>query len=331
LGTFGDKLRREREMRGVSLDEIATATKIGTRSLKALENEDFSKLPGGIFNKGFVRAYAKFLGINEDQAVADYVIAAGEAEQNSENVMERIAAESERRENEKRIERAREESAEPPFTWNTIAIVVVLAVAGVLGWQYYSRNKALKAQQSTAAATSGVPQAGSITPPSSTPSESATAVATTPAAVAAANQGAIAPGSSTRQVATVTPVENSKAPANAQLPAASQAPAATNTSASASKSPNGLTASTTAPAQEFVVVVKTTKESWVSSRADNKSEPGRLLAANSEATFRARNHLQLSIGNAGGVEVSFNGNPMGSVGKEGEVKTLVFTPEGPRQ
>ncbi|MGH8761150.1 MAG: helix-turn-helix domain-containing protein, partial [Burkholderiales bacterium] len=41
MGTFGQRLKREREMRGVSLDEIAQATKIGTRSLRALEDEDF--------------------------------------------------------------------------------------------------------------------------------------------------------------------------------------------------------------------------------------------------------------------------------------------------
>ncbi len=77
MGTFGQRIKREREMRGVSLDEIAQATKIGTRSLRALEDEDFDRLPGGIFNKGFVRAYARFLGMDEEQAVADYLVASG--------------------------------------------------------------------------------------------------------------------------------------------------------------------------------------------------------------------------------------------------------------
>src|SRR5499433_1385957 len=71
-------MRREREMRGVSLEEISGSTKIGTRSLKALEEEDFEKLPGGIFNKGFVRAYARYLGLDEDQAVVDYSAANSE-------------------------------------------------------------------------------------------------------------------------------------------------------------------------------------------------------------------------------------------------------------
>ena len=65
-------------MRGISLDEISAATKIGTRLLRALEEEQFDLLPGGIFNKGYVRAYARHLGIDEEQAVADYLKATHE-------------------------------------------------------------------------------------------------------------------------------------------------------------------------------------------------------------------------------------------------------------
>jgi len=78
MGAFGDRLRREREMRGITLDEITESTKISRRHLEALEGEHFDQLPGGVFNKGFVRAYARFLGIDEDQAVADYTTASNE-------------------------------------------------------------------------------------------------------------------------------------------------------------------------------------------------------------------------------------------------------------
>jgi cytoskeleton protein RodZ len=79
VGSFGDRLQRERELRGITLEEIAEATKIGTRSLRALEEQDFDKLPGGIFNKGFVRSYARHLGLDEEQVVADYLTALNEA------------------------------------------------------------------------------------------------------------------------------------------------------------------------------------------------------------------------------------------------------------
>ena len=78
MGAFGDRLRREREMRGITLDEITESTKISRRHLEALEGDHFDQLPGGVFNKGFVRAYARFLGIDEDQAVADYSAASNE-------------------------------------------------------------------------------------------------------------------------------------------------------------------------------------------------------------------------------------------------------------
>src|SRR5215469_8425685 len=77
MGSFGDRLKKEREQRGITLDDISLTTKIGTRLLRALEEEKFEQLPGGIFNKGFVRAYARHVGLDEDQTVADYMSAVG--------------------------------------------------------------------------------------------------------------------------------------------------------------------------------------------------------------------------------------------------------------
>jgi cytoskeleton protein RodZ len=77
-GTFGDSLRREREMRGVTLEEISAATRIATRFLQAIENEDWDQLPGGVFNRGFVRAVARYLGLDEENFVAEYALAVGD-------------------------------------------------------------------------------------------------------------------------------------------------------------------------------------------------------------------------------------------------------------
>jgi cytoskeletal protein RodZ len=77
-GTFGERLKREREMREVTLKEVTTATRIGPRFLEALENEEWDKLPGGIFNRGFVRSIARFLGLDEENLLAEYDMARGE-------------------------------------------------------------------------------------------------------------------------------------------------------------------------------------------------------------------------------------------------------------
>jgi hypothetical protein len=75
LPIFGEKLRRQRELRGLSIEAIANSTKISTRMLRAIEDEHFDQLPGGVFNKGFVRAYARQIGLDEDDAVAGYLTA----------------------------------------------------------------------------------------------------------------------------------------------------------------------------------------------------------------------------------------------------------------
>lgn len=73
MPTLGEELRQKREQRGVTLAEISEATRIGTRFLKAIETDSFSILPGGIFTRSFIRAYAKYVGMNEDEAIALYL------------------------------------------------------------------------------------------------------------------------------------------------------------------------------------------------------------------------------------------------------------------
>jgi cytoskeleton protein RodZ len=73
MPTLGEELRHKREQKGVTLAEIAEATRIGTRFLKAIETDNFSILPGGIFTRSFIRAYAKHVGMNEDEAIALYL------------------------------------------------------------------------------------------------------------------------------------------------------------------------------------------------------------------------------------------------------------------
>ena len=73
MPTLGEELRHRREQRGISLAEISEATRIGTRFLKAIETDNFSILPGGIFTRSFIRAYAKHVGMDEDEAIALYL------------------------------------------------------------------------------------------------------------------------------------------------------------------------------------------------------------------------------------------------------------------
>jgi len=72
-GSVGETLRAERERLKITLDEIADQTKITKRSLLALERNDFDQLPGGIYTKNFLRAYARQLGLEPERIVGDYL------------------------------------------------------------------------------------------------------------------------------------------------------------------------------------------------------------------------------------------------------------------
>jgi cytoskeletal protein RodZ len=135
-GTFGERLKREREMREVTLKEVTTATRIGPRFLEALENEEWEKLPGGVFNRGFVRAIARFLGLDEENLLAEYDLAHGEpsmpAPQPYENKLPR-----------------------PPIWVPILAVLALLAVlggliaGGIYGWRRFAAHRAAKASSSS--------------------------------------------------------------------------------------------------------------------------------------------------------------------------------------
>ncbi|HRI02935.1 MAG TPA: helix-turn-helix domain-containing protein [Pyrinomonadaceae bacterium] len=70
--TLGEKLRQAREDRGISLSEVAEQTRISPLYLESIENDDYRNLPGGIFNKGFIKTFAKYVGVDEQEAMTDY-------------------------------------------------------------------------------------------------------------------------------------------------------------------------------------------------------------------------------------------------------------------
>jgi cytoskeletal protein RodZ len=71
--SFGEQLRLAREARGVTLRQISDQTHISIRYLEAIESDDYKQLPGGIFNRSFIKAYAKHIGYDEKEAVEGYM------------------------------------------------------------------------------------------------------------------------------------------------------------------------------------------------------------------------------------------------------------------
>jgi cytoskeleton protein RodZ len=135
VASFGEKLKREREKRKITLDEVALATKIGTRMLRALEEERFDQLPGGVFNKGFVRAYARHLGLDEERMVSEYVQASTPAIPPPAEDLE-LRAIAEKREKE------RQGRERPGLPWGWVAFLLLMVALALAVWGFYSREGA---------------------------------------------------------------------------------------------------------------------------------------------------------------------------------------------
>ncbi|HEY6187568.1 MAG TPA: helix-turn-helix domain-containing protein [Pyrinomonadaceae bacterium] len=82
--SFGEQLRLAREARGISLREISEQTRISMRYLEAIEANDFKRLPGGIFNRSFIKAYARYIGYDEKDAIEAYTHALREQGESAE-------------------------------------------------------------------------------------------------------------------------------------------------------------------------------------------------------------------------------------------------------
>ncbi|MFQ5719314.1 MAG: helix-turn-helix domain-containing protein [Acidobacteriota bacterium] len=83
--SFGEVLRRERRLRGLTLREASAATKVRVHHLQALEANDFAQLPGGAYNKGFLRAYAQFIGLDPEEMVNHYLFEISSHQHETEN------------------------------------------------------------------------------------------------------------------------------------------------------------------------------------------------------------------------------------------------------
>ena len=180
MATFGAQLKQAREKQGVTLEEISLSTKIGTRMLRALEEEHFDQLPGGIFNKGFIRAYARCLGMDEDQAIADYLAATG---------VSPLAKKSEINEQAPILDPPpREENTAAGLPWGMFAVLLLIIALGFAAWGFYSRESERAPREATANSSGASSAAAEPLPSEQKPA----AVADSPAATLQTDQQAAA-------------------------------------------------------------------------------------------------------------------------------------------
>jgi cytoskeleton protein RodZ len=302
VASFGDRLRKEREDRGITLDDIALTTKIGTRLLRALEEEKFDQLPGGIFNKGFVRAYARHVGIDEDQAIADYISAVGGVElkgmpdlPNGANAPERgpgpVAVQQ--------IHAAREDRTNEPaaaIPWGLLAIALLLIALAFASWSYYHREQRLNLNR----------------------------VPSQPQVEGADVPGAIGGTTADRDPTTVSIAAH---PITPVPPSGTQFPSA----ARAVQQAAALATLTAGTPGTFAVLLKEDEESdecWVSITVDGNLAYEAILVAPTQKLIVAKNEVVVKAGNVGALDFFFNGKKLTAQGDYGKVKTLRFHSDG---
>ncbi len=175
VDSLGTRFRQERERQKITLDDVATSTKIGTRMLKALEDDHFDQLPGGIFNKGFVRAYARHLGMDEEQAITDYLAATGASQpiKEPEAVLSALAVRAE--------ESRTTEPGAGDLPWDKLAAILLLAAFGLSlwGWRLRRQSHLESSQQSNPPAVTASPAPVAQPPVASGADTSAAATAAT--------------------------------------------------------------------------------------------------------------------------------------------------------
>lgn len=274
-------------MRGVTLDEIAESTKIRRSHLEALEKEDFRDLPGGVFNKGFVRAYARFIGIDEDEAVADYAAISNDAAPPEDQFPLEVHEKPDRELNPR--------SSQLPLIASVVGLVLV--IAGYVAYRAKHHQP-----ESVAASVSAATPEYTRQPTDEGSSQPSAAKDNVTAATKIVSVKETVSHQEERQVSSAAPVK--------QTPPLDKA---------------------LSPEHSFFIIIKAKEDAWVSVVADGRRVSHGILKADKQRFIRAARQIVVKTGNAGGIDVSFNGRPLGAIGNESEARTLMFTPTGAAQ
>ncbi len=307
MGDLGQLLREARERKGVSLEQVEEVTRIRQKFLQALEEGNFGALPAETYVKGFLRTYAMYLELDPEELIALY----------------------EGRENEGKaalpqssffqpmdISMAAPPWLTPDLVIGALLIVALLAFGSWAAWHYLppTIKTQLLSWRATATTTPSPTATAPVVLPSATPTIAPTA---TPTEV---------PIATPAKVPTVTPTP---------LPTVAIAVEPTSTPTSVpSSTPTGVSTSTptnTPPprvSSGVEVELNIVEYSWLRVLVDGDEAFMGSLEAGATRTWRGRESVALRCGNAGGVEATVNGEPLGLLGGRGQVVDIEWLAEG---
>ena len=285
--SIGPYLRQMRERQGLSLDEVASLTRIQPKFLSALEDEDFSVLPGQVFARGFVRTYARSLGIDE------------------EDVLRRFSEDSshyyQKGQEEFDLSRTKlKEEKQGKFNRN---LVIVITSAILIGLAFLLPQY----QDVPPSPASQAPETATLPEPSETIEPEAEKEVTV--AIQETPQKETPEKEDPTPTSSTPPVSQSTIPEPQQVLDRQLTPESSSLSR-----------------EQLQLEIEATQLTWVVVRSDDKDPHEALLQPGQRATWNATGHFTLTLGNAGGVVVKLNGESQGPFGRPGAVVRDIVIP-----
>lgn len=280
---LGPWLRQAREAKRLSLEDVERETRIRSQFLAALEEEDFSRLPGDVYTRGFLRNYASFLGLDPNEALQRYKELIAQPNNGEAGSAARLSLD----------EPVEVPLVEPARSSARLVSVILLVIAlAIVGVWYFS----------TIGRDSLPPFLSGILPPAG--------VVPSPTIQAAV-------GTSTPELSGTPPAVSSPIPSPTSTPSPTASPTPTLTSTPTPKVYRGVE-----------VQVEIVATSWIQVTVDGVRVFVGTLEPGETRTWEGQESVALRVGNAGGVRVTVNGEPLGLLGAIGEVKDMEWVRQG---
>ncbi|HXV67611.1 MAG TPA: RodZ domain-containing protein [Nitrospira sp.] len=297
MESVGEFFRQVRETKGLTVDEVASKTRIRSDFVKALEDGNFAKLPDQVFARGFVRSYARSLGLDEEDAIHRFIQSAGafyEKQDERERLKVRQAEEERKRQANRRA----------------VAVAIGIAVLTLVFLLSREQSSVLRrgAPEPSSTKRTAETRKESPEPPVRQQPEPA-AESVKPSESAAVSPGPVNEG------------DHSETPASTAAVAKPEAEPVSTSSPGTDGPLGGLSIDGGAPSSDnqLVLDLEATELSWVVVQIDNGSPQEALLRPGEKAHWTGQDQFILTLGNAGGVKAELNGKPQKPFGPSGKV------------
>lgn len=322
MSKVGQWLREARQAKEFSLEQVEAQTRIRIKFLTALEEGDYEELPGEVYTRGFLRNYALFLDLDPTEALEKYDNRDASGKGNKPGLF-------------RPLEVALSHTTVEQLRGRLVLLVLIAGLLMVVLWAWRTGRLAwpppLALFQRTATATAAItplatpthtlarssrPSASPTTQPTAThvPSLTPRPTSTNSALIE------IEPTSTPSPTSVVSPVE----PPTATSATATVEP----TKESTSEPPTTTPSSTPLPGFSITLSVTISETNWMEVTVDSINAHRGLMEPGERGTWQARREIILRLGNAGGAEVTLNGEYLGTLGERQQVVEFAWGPEG---